>query len=76
LPVVSTSLGCSGLQVKNNRHLLIEYQADDFARKVVELLDDKQKREDLRREGRDLVEARYHWPRILAKLDEHILSPL
>ncbi|WP_338605186.1 glycosyltransferase family 4 protein [Desulfoferula mesophila] len=70
LPVVSTSLGCAGLQVAHGRHLLVEDQPEAFARAVLELLDDRPRREALRHGGRELVEQRYDWRIILAKLDD------
>jgi glycosyltransferase involved in cell wall biosynthesis len=74
LPVITTSLGCAGLAVENDQHLLIEDQIESFAKGVVALLDDRNKRLKFRQNGRALVEQKYHWPKILAKLDQYLLS--
>jgi glycosyltransferase involved in cell wall biosynthesis len=57
--VVSTSLGCEGLEVQDGRHLLKADDREQFASSVVKLFADPVKREELGRHGRQLVEARY-----------------
>ena len=69
LPVISTSLGCAGLEVRNERDLLIRDDPESFARAIVELLNDPSKLLELRRNGRKLVEKRYHWPKIMRKME-------
>lgn len=59
--VVSTSIGCEGLEVESGRHLIIADQPEMFAREVVALLENPEKREALGRAGRSLVEATYSW---------------
>lgn len=70
--VVTTSLGCEGLDVQNERHLLIADQPSEFAAKVVELLHDPARRMVLGQEGRRLVEAQYDWQAIGARLEAQI----
>lgn len=41
LPVVSTSVGCEGMDVVNGKHLLIADKAEDFADAVISLLKSK-----------------------------------
>jgi polysaccharide biosynthesis protein PslH len=67
-PVVSTRLGCDGLEAEDGRHLLVADRAGDFARQIAALLEDAQLRERLCREGRRLVERRYSWQRSADKL--------
>jgi sugar transferase (PEP-CTERM/EpsH1 system associated) len=59
--VVSTSIGCEGLEVEPGRHLLVADQPETFAQAVVGLLRDAEKRRELGRAGRSLVEAEYSW---------------
>src|SRR5262249_34421368 len=60
--VVSTSLGCEGLEVVSGRDLLIADDAERFARSVVDLLENAAMRSALGRDGREVAE-RYDWPR-------------
>lgn len=60
--VVSTAIGCEGIDVEPGRHLLVADDAADFARAVTGLLRNAEDRERLGREARRLVEARYGWP--------------
>ena len=59
--VVSTSLGCEGLDVAPGKHLLVEDQPERFAQAVLELLLDPQLRVALGNAGRVLVEETYSW---------------
>jgi len=61
LPVVTTSIGCAGLDVEHERDILIADDPADFARWVDRLLDDDALAADLARRGRETVERRYDW---------------
>jgi glycosyltransferase involved in cell wall biosynthesis len=67
-PVVSTSLGCEGLDVTDGRHLLIADSPEEFAAKVGLLLKSPRRRQDLAEEARLLVEKTYDWAVIGRKL--------
>lgn len=60
-PVVSTSIGCQGLDVRDREHLLIADTPSAFAGAVVELLTSAELRTRISRNARRLVEARYDW---------------
>jgi tetratricopeptide (TPR) repeat protein len=64
LPTVTTSLGCEGLSVEDEKHLLVRDRPEDFAKAIVELIADGNKRDRLRQKGRALVEAEYDWEQI------------
>lgn len=72
--VVSTNIGCEGLDVEHRKHLLIEDQPEAFAQAVVTLLNDIVLRTSLGTAGRALVEDRYSWrmcgDRLLRLLEE------
>lgn len=68
--VVSTSVGCEGLDVENNKHLLIRDNPEEFAEAVVQLLGDGDRRINLGENGRRLVEERYDWNVVFGRLDE------
>lgn len=68
--VVSTSVGCEGLDVENNKHLLIRDNPEEFAEAVVQLLRDGGRRINLGENGRRLVEEKYDWNVVFGRLDE------
>lgn len=59
--IVSTSLGCEGLSVRDGQHLLIADDADTFANQMVHLFANRTARAELGRAGRALVERDYSW---------------
>ena len=59
VPVVSTSLGCEGLDASDGDHLLIAETPDAFAARCVEVLRRPELRRRLAERGRDLVSRRY-----------------
>jgi glycosyltransferase involved in cell wall biosynthesis len=67
-PVVSTSIGCEGLDVVSGEHLLIADESDAFAAAVVRLLGDPDLRQKIAANARKLVEERYDWRVIGGKL--------
>jgi len=69
-PVVSTSLGAEGLAVRPGENILLADEPKQFARSVLNLLDDRQQRVRLTQAGRRLVESRYAWSVIAPKLGE------
>jgi glycosyltransferase involved in cell wall biosynthesis len=62
--VVSTSVGCEGLEVEHNRQLLIADDADGFAESVVQLLSDPVRRKVLSDQAAAHVLSRYSWEAI------------
>jgi len=67
--LVSTSLGCEGIDVEDEQHLLVADSSEDFAKAVVRLMADTDLRRKLGSAGRELVERRYGWPAAVAELD-------
>ena len=59
--VVSTSVGSEGLEVEAGKHLVIADRPELFAREVIALLKDPERRRALGAAGRALVETRYSW---------------
>jgi glycosyltransferase involved in cell wall biosynthesis len=66
-PVVSTSKGAEGLDVRHGEHLLIADQPADFARCVQALLQDSGLAERLAIKARALVDEKYSWSTIGAR---------
>jgi glycosyltransferase involved in cell wall biosynthesis len=68
-PVVSTSIGCEGLEVKNGCHILIADEAEDFANKICNLMTSSMLWHDISRRARELVEEKYDWAGITKGLE-------
>jgi glycosyltransferase involved in cell wall biosynthesis len=57
--VVTTPIGCSGVEVEHGRHVLIAQSPRDFATEVLRVMSDDGLRDALGRLGRSLVVERY-----------------
>jgi len=75
-PVVSTSLGCEGLNVVDGRHLRIADGAALFAAACTELLRNPSLRQRLATNARQLVEERYAWSSIEQRFQATIAALL
>jgi polysaccharide biosynthesis protein PslH len=67
--IVSTSVGCEGLEVTAGHHLAVADSSAEFAREVVRLIHTPSAREKLGRSGRELVQERYAWSGIATRLE-------
>jgi sugar transferase (PEP-CTERM/EpsH1 system associated) len=67
-PVVSTTLGCEGLDVVDGVNLLIADNPDQFTEKIVRVLTDRKLYQDISANGRMLVVAKYDWNIITDRL--------
>jgi sugar transferase (PEP-CTERM/EpsH1 system associated) len=67
--MVSTSLGCEGIDVEDQAHLLIADDPASFAGAVIRLLEDPALADALAGAGRDLVDRRYRWERVVGDLE-------
>lgn len=66
--VVSTSVGCEGLETIDGRNILIRDDPRAFAMAVIQVLRDRELRERLGREARKTAEEYYGWPVVSRKL--------
>jgi glycosyltransferase involved in cell wall biosynthesis len=60
-PVVATSMGCDGIDVSPGQDVLVADGADQFARSVIDLLEDENLRRKLAANARKKVVDRYSW---------------
>jgi polysaccharide biosynthesis protein PslH len=74
IPVVSTTVGCEGLDVRNETHLLVADGPAAFAEQVCRLLEQPALRERLSTAGRRRVEEAYDWEAIARDFRERILA--
>lgn len=64
MPIVSTTVGAEGIEVRDGENILLADSSVDFAAAVTRLLQDVTLGERLRQNGRAWVEERYNWRRI------------
>ena len=68
LPVVSTSIGAEGIDVKNGVNILIENDLEHFALHIINLLSDKAFALSIGEQARALA-SKYDWKRIISELE-------
>jgi sugar transferase (PEP-CTERM/EpsH1 system associated) len=71
--VVSTTVGAEGLPVANGEHLMLADEPRAFARAVVRLMRDLERRRQLEAAARALVVERYDWSAVAGALDEALV---
>jgi glycosyltransferase involved in cell wall biosynthesis len=70
-PVVSTTIGAQGLDLRHGEHLLLADESADFARALGDLLGDPPLRMRLAEAGRSQVLARYTWRQLGLELSNY-----
>ncbi len=68
-PVVSTSQGAEGFEVRSGRELLLADDPAGFAAAVVSLLENATRAAEMARAGRAFVHAGYDWGRLIPRLE-------
>jgi len=71
--VVSTSVGAEGLDLTDGENIMIADTPERFAAKVLRLIDDGDLNRSLGESGRKLVEEKYGWDSLAAKLESFII---
>lgn len=67
--VVTTSVGCEGLPIRNNEHACIADEPAAFADACVELLRNHATRDAMRRAGASVMREHYSWGKSAEQLD-------
>jgi sugar transferase (PEP-CTERM/EpsH1 system associated) len=67
--VVSTTIGCQGINVRNGENILVADTPEAFVEGVVRLLRDAPGRTEIGNRGRKLIEQEYAWAEIVGTLD-------
>lgn len=69
IPIVTTSVGCEGLDVVDSKHLLIRDTPVGFAEAVIELINNGELRDKLVTNGYELAGKKYDWNVIGRSMD-------
>ena len=72
VPVISTSKGAEGIDYTASQDLVIADLETDFANAVVQVISNREKRMDLQKKGRRLIENKYDWNMIGKKIQSFI----
>jgi glycosyltransferase involved in cell wall biosynthesis len=70
LPVVSTTIGAEGVQVRDGENILLADEPEAFAAAVLRLLREPELAEAMRLAGRRWVEAHYDYRRVYGQFDD------
>ena len=76
LPVVSTSIGAEGIDIKDGVNIFIEDDVDRFALRIIELLEDRQLSSVVGTAARELAKTTYDWKYIVQKLENDFYNLL
>lgn len=70
IPIVSTTIGCEGIDVRDGENILIADEPRDFADAVTRIIQNPTFGRQLADNGRRWVEERYHWRKVYPALDK------
>jgi glycosyltransferase involved in cell wall biosynthesis len=73
-PVVSTTIGCEGLEVIDGEHIFIADDPKEFAKKTLLLLTNQQIRKQIIQNARHLVETHYDWDILADRYNQAIIQ--
>lgn len=77
LPVVTTTVGCEGLDPEPDVHMVLADTPETFAAAVLHLIDDPATAQQLAQRGREWVVAQHAWShsaRMVAEAYEHLIA--
>jgi glycosyltransferase involved in cell wall biosynthesis len=74
IAIVATSLSVDGIEVQDDEHLYIADSAEVFASRVIELIDNSEKRDKFVKNSHDLILKQYNWENILKKYEMEIIK--
>ena len=64
--VVTTSKGARGISGEDEKHFIVVDGEKEMAKKILDLISDKQKRKEIGNNARELIKEKYRWE-IIAK---------
>jgi len=67
--IVSTSVGCEGIEVTDGENIFIADSKEEFTEKILCLLNNESKRKRLGENGLKLVKKKYRWEKIVENIE-------
>lgn len=74
IAIVATSLSVDGIEVQDDEHLYLADSVEVFASRIIELIDNKAKRDKFVKNSYDLIIQKYNWENILKKYEMEIIK--
>jgi len=74
--IVTTSIGCEGIEGSDGKHFIIADTPDSFADSVTNVLNDAHLRKQLGGNARQLAKEKYDWNIIVKKLNEFYIEAI
>jgi len=74
IPVVSTFVGCRGIEVSDKKNIIIADNVDDFSQGVIGLLLNKDVAKKISFAAKELIKEKYLWGRITENLESELLK--
>ncbi len=71
IPVVSTNVGYSGLELEKDEGIILSLNADEFAQNVIQILSDDHFRNTLGSKGGEKIRTRFSWQGIATQLEAY-----
>jgi glycosyltransferase involved in cell wall biosynthesis len=68
--ILTTSIGCEGINVEDEKHLLIADQTEEFVNKVIDFFNGKYNSQQMIKNGRTLIEEQYIWEKIAERFEQ------
>ncbi|MBZ0182344.1 MAG: glycosyltransferase family 4 protein [Melioribacteraceae bacterium] len=68
--ILSTSIGCEGINVEDKKHLLIADNKNEFAQIALDFFNGKYNSEAMIQNGRKLIEDNYIWEKIAERFEQ------
>ena len=75
-PVVTTSIGCEGIEVSDNESVIIRDDPKEFAESIIEVLKDRALQKSLGDKGFEIINSIYDWSVISKNLEGSLNSIL
>jgi len=72
--IVSTSVGCEGIEVVDGKNIYIADNKQQFAEKVIYLLKNDDERKRLGQEGIKLIKEKYQWEKIAEQIETEYME--
>ncbi|MCB0396231.1 MAG: glycosyltransferase [Flavobacteriales bacterium] len=72
LPVVTTTIGTEGIELQNNKDVIIPEGDEDWSRQILKLVNDPELCSRIGQAGRELAERKYTWKKHLHDLQSFL----
>ncbi|MHB8579113.1 MAG: glycosyltransferase [Ignavibacteriaceae bacterium] len=76
VPVVATSMAVGGLPKELNKYIFVANDPEDFAKKVIYVIQNPTIRLELMEEGKKIIREKLNWKKIVSEFEEYLSNEL